>query len=823
MRALAYLYVCLFVVLSQAYLVVGRPMMMFLGSELSSGSASAPCASAEVLQSLAGEGMATAGKAQCAAISSSFTSIFMTYLGLYFIFLIQAVPPGVFLGSVAFVVKSWDERIMHGVADLATLCVVLAEMAVSCAVLGPFIIVYQMQAGTVRWWAALGILAGLRPALTLPLWRLVCRLNEQLVPICAILSLAALYVGLSMVGNWLLWREVGSGFSELKLQLSGMYVLVSHVTIVWFTALGAAVTLDDVAANSSANLCVVGRSLKSLSNWAWRRLPQTAFQHEEAQAENAMSLSGCGKAAMQQLWEKSWFLILWVLAMDAVVSLLYHVVKVLWLGFASGWFSYELRASLGVFQVRSVDQSFLAALPDLSFVDPVTWPLGFLLALFCAVLGWLLLIWVETGSKRRCLDVARCRLRSRLSWLCRLRQGTNDELIVALLQSWGPVESRAVTNFSQMCYGVVPTDLRCLSEVRQSWAGVAGWASADVGAASSTYRAEFLVLGTAHATLAFIRGRMARDGMPSAWGIMRTDTTKSWGLQQFRKYVGVAVDHPSVFDDPFLAYDWHTSVADLLQGLSLCCFWASVCFLKHRAASRCCAFAGGALGVSSVVSVLVPNYAALSNVPTYFTGCAKQFDATATIVSTSVMGMLCASMLGLEVFGFLVSIPISVLRGVWLLLIRKDARNVVTQRVLRGLMWLLAFLIPFVTVFPLAFFNQLTEDVPSQQILTSFWLLPSFFIVPCNDEAHETWFYFLWLCIYISLLGSFIWQQQARLNIDLGQALRLLDLPWLWSILHADFCLSNVLITDLILLVLDDLASPCCPVTPTPAEALKPC
>lgn len=40
------------------------------------------------------------------------------------------------------------------------------------------------------------------------------------------------------------------------------------------------------------------------------------------------------------------------------------------------------------------------------------------------------------------------------------------------------------------------------------------------------------------------------------------------------------------------------------------------------------------------------------------------------------------------------------------------------------------------------------------------------------------------------------------MKIDVQQVVRHFDFPWLWSLMHSDFCLTSVIITDLVCLVL---------------------
>ena len=159
------------------------------------------------------------------------------------------------------------------------------------------------------------------------------------------------------------------------------------------------------------------------------------------------------------------------------------------------------------------------------------------------------------------------------------------------------------------------------------------------------------------------------------------------------------------------------------------------------------------------------------------------------------------ALLGIQAFGVLFAIPVSAVRGVWLVMMQTEMQRGM-HHVLRWSLLLLALLIPCVTIFPLLFFNQLTEDVWSQNIVIGFWVVPSLVIVLCNKQTNQTWFYFLWLTTYLAFMGAYLLMQARNLGVNISETLAKIDLPWLWSMMHADFCLTNVFVTDLVWLAL---------------------
>ena len=419
------------------------------------------------------------------------------------------------------------------------------------------------------------------------------------------------------------------------------------------------------------------------------------------------------------------------------------------------------------------DETLKAGLQSLPKVElgagRITWKTGTVVLVLCVVISW---------------AIFRC-VRPRAT---RAREGTENFLLESLLSTEVDDRPSQAPASSYKDHDDVPR--------------------ADDNA-THDYRREFLLFGLAHGVLAFVRQLWLRDSLPHAWGILQTDATQEWGQANFRRYLvqrGLrAGGHRTVFDAPFLEYDWYSSLSLTLQAvflfLMLLALMSEICSWKDI--SRAWSFLGAAVAVASAVSILIPNYAQTTQLPQYFNHCGQDFDAFMQFMVSGVLGMMFAVPLGLQVFGLLVAIPIAAVRGIWFVMAWGGIGSHM-RHVLQAAMWLLALLIPFVTIFPLMFFNQLTEDVESHQILLAFWWVPSLLIAYMSAVTHETWFYFMWLAAYIGLFTDFLWRQAALFNIDIQTVVADLDIPWLWSLMHANFCFTNVVITDIIRKVLPD-------------------
>ena len=402
----------------------------------------------------------------------------------------------------------------------------------------------------------------------------------------------------------------------------------------------------------------------------------------------------------------------------------------------------------------------------------------------CCLASWMVLLYAHAGKGpgrlRRTGDMCKMRV-LRLVAFRRFhmpREGASQSRSLAepLINGRSQEEdSHAIFNFARSCL-VHPEIARV--ELRRSWAGFNGWAAVP-STEEGEYRKEFLLFGLLHGLLGFARDLLWRESFPHTWGILGSEVAKQRGLRLFHDYLkhrGWEVDgaHTAV-DKPFLTFDWHMSLSSVLQAVLWILVFASLLgeLQNQKMMSQVCSFLAGAVAVASGLSVLVPNYARLTDFPQYFEGCGPEFDSLMNFTLSGIFGMMFAVPLGLQVFGALLTIPISAVRGLWFVMIRPKMRS---NRILHAAMWLVAFLIPFVCLFPLRFCNQLTEDSESQNIIFAFWLFPAMTIICAGEYKGETWFYFGWLTVYCGLVGYFLYHQ-SQMNIGVQQVVRYLDLP----------------------------------------------
>ena len=121
-----------------------------------------------------------------------------------------------------------------------------------------------------------------------------------------------------------------------------------------------------------------------------------------------------------------------------------------------------------------------------------------------------------------------------------------------------------------------------------------------------------------------------------------------------------------------------------------------------------------------------------------------------------------------------------------------------------GMMQIISYVLPLVTIFPLEFYNQLLLDRPSQQCLYAFWIFPATAMLSLKKYHRETYFYPMWLTLYILTFIPFLWRQVQIFQLDVQKALHYVDWPWVWSAFHVEFCIVNVIVTDLIFVLLGE-------------------
>ncbi|CAE7021305.1 unnamed protein product [Symbiodinium sp. CCMP2456] len=721
------------VCVSQLAFIIVIPLRVNLGKQVALHVASSsenwyPGTAVDIIKAVLGNSDFDIHRATGTFVSCSFTALYVSHLGLYLIFFLLALSPGVFIGALVFTTMHWSERQVRGMVDMSTSFILMMELLPSAAILGAFTIAYQILGGNSTWWLAYGIIGVCRPLFSVPLFRMLHRQEREQKPMGTILSLAAAYIGLSLVGISMLWNhfhralEGLSGSTALHTPFSGLsmsFVASQFVTLGWVIAISMYSILQDIAWNSSKILKKVKRGLQDAAGELIRRTVAGRL---------FCIKSHLSPEFLKHLWQQSFPWIIWTLEMDALVSLYYHAVKIVWLGLMSDFFLYEVKAlllMLFTWPLQS-DQDLRARLEQLPRVDS----------------GKLDFSWTTAAG---------------LLFLC-------------IAGSWWTLDGRGV------------------SALRNTMSG----------------RNSF---GFSHGLLAFLRENLIRDGLPHTWGIVQSKVAAEFGIEQLRKFLAknkyYSGSQHTVLDQPFLEYQWCLSLSFTFQALLLLLVFASaVC--EHNGwkdRSQTCAFAAAGVAMMSALSTFVPNYMQLTQLPQEFAGCGTRFDSLVQFMVSRVLGMMFGALLGMQAFGVLFAIPVSAVRGIWLVMMQTEMRRCMHQ-VLRGSMWLLALLIPCVTIFPLLFFNQLTEDAWSQNIVLGFWVVPSLVIVFCSKQTNQSWFYFLWLTTYLAFMGVYLLRQACNLGVKISDILAKIDLPWLWSTMHADFCLTNVFVTDLVWLAL---------------------
>eukprot|EP00971_Amphidinium_carterae_P023224 458278-Amphidinium_carterae.1 len=179
------------------------------------------------------------------------------------------------------------------------------------------------------------------------------------------------------------------------------------------------------------------------------------------------------------------------------------------------------------------------------------------------------------------------------------------------------------------------------------------------------------------------------------------------------------------------------------QGVALLCILlAAITETRKPGAlpSRLAVYLGSAIALVSFLLPLWPNYSkgALASHP--LTGCAPRYDEHVRFTTHAVAGAGCAAALGSSAFGVLFTLPVSVTRGLWLMMIESKADSHLRD-ILSGLLQILSVALPCVTIFPLLYYNQLVMDQPSQKLLLAFWTCPTAIMAVWYKHHGETYFY----------------------------------------------------------------------------------
>eukprot|EP00971_Amphidinium_carterae_P196309 3895209-Amphidinium_carterae.1 len=86
------------------------------------------------------------------AVNTSFTAFWVTLLGIYYVFTLLSLGTGVCCGMAVFAIQNWTHRLNNRTMDMAVTAVLLMEVLLLAALLGPLSIVHQILEGTDKCW-----------------------------------------------------------------------------------------------------------------------------------------------------------------------------------------------------------------------------------------------------------------------------------------------------------------------------------------------------------------------------------------------------------------------------------------------------------------------------------------------------------------------------------------------------------------------------------------------------------------------------------------------------------------------------------------------
>ena len=338
---MAYWIFSVIVLVSQFWLLVGMPMTLFLGRDLGAeveevSARSFPSSALNLIEVGLNLGPSEIHHTTGTMISCSFTSMFVAFIGMYLIYFLLPLPVGVFLGAVAFIVREgttcWSPR----VANMTALCILITELLSTASILGPFIIAYQILGGTTQWWLAAGLMGVCRPPFAIQYTK--ANKDPSSLQFCAIPVVSA-YLGISMIGAVLLWESYNGALDAIVTGKAGEAVLLGRLSVFTFAIYGANVWF--VSSSAYMLLCDAGCAAR-----VGRRIERRVFREWWGQVsswiERQLEIPCVGKLLhtrwiSQETWQLQWesfFFpwLVWLLEMDALVSFLYHFVKVCYLG-----------------------------------------------------------------------------------------------------------------------------------------------------------------------------------------------------------------------------------------------------------------------------------------------------------------------------------------------------------------------------------------------------------------------------------------------------------------------------------------------------------
>jgi len=219
--------------------------------------------------------------------------------------------------------------------DMAMVLMSITNFALPAAVLGPFVIIYQILAGSWYWWVAL-----LAPSVFVPCF-MNC-IHEALLSPCprrtSILFMGFFYVGLACSAMGLLLWWMSEAVIGDFLRVSAWFTLSLFGCTALVTATGARMCFDMQAAKSVHCLWdpivkIVRPVMAKVDYFGIIEKGHVACDVMSMVAERAGMQHGLG-CVTAWIW--------WGLKIDALATFFYHLTKAIWLGFKTHCFQQWL-------------------------------------------------------------------------------------------------------------------------------------------------------------------------------------------------------------------------------------------------------------------------------------------------------------------------------------------------------------------------------------------------------------------------------------------------------------------------------------------------
>jgi hypothetical protein len=711
-------------------------------------------------------------KFQSTTVNAVFTCIFLSYLGIYFTFFLLACAIGAYVGATLFGLLTPEGERASSLAAAKSWSI-FTDVLTMATLLGPFVVFYQTLGGNPWWYALLLGPSILRPAV-------VSLVKPQSV--WAKAHLVVLTCG-SCVAARFLWSDVTQGLQTISiLQVSGWFTCSLFCSAAIIAAVGIFVACDNLDQPIPQEL------IQLLVEKIYGMLAPNVLMIIDF-GEQSDKIKEFAESVAHHVS------ISWLLSMDALATLFYHFFRTVHLGVATQCF-YNWSLTGQALWVRftrkdefaewiqtnyrnmTLNQKELPMAPD----KELPWRVSIPLFMVCVVLSI---------------------MTSRLFYYKKQTTEADEESGMEMEAVAGAEGERSDIEMS--VGGVVAT--------AESETDTGGAAGDETAGEETVRRSEFLYVGLGHWMLTFIRRKMEQQAMPHNFNLFSLpigdDLTNNMIIEKFHHLLRdiwglqMPTDNITIFDQAYLAWDKFSAIMLHVEGWALVMvLFATLLHTRCLLCSRCCVLCASVLAGVAGIMQLLPNYVAALGLDPCYAGCGTSYEAYVKLLLNVVFGSAISSLLGWKVFSCLLTLPISLVRGIWLLLLEEKDDELVCG-VLSCLMRYLAFIMPLINAFPLLFASQLTESRLVWQPLLGFWLLPQVWIISRPDSSFMRWsFYPVWLCLYLGFFCWFVYTQIEVLNLEIWKTLQNLDWPYVWSLLHTDFCIMNVLVSDVLELIL---------------------